>query len=329
MPAKLIPLGEPAHDAEREAIYFLAHNLPDGYTVYSNPWLVERSGAIYELDTVVVAPHAIYVVEIKSYRGRIEGNDNDWWIPEPIRSPLKLNRKTAQVLASTLRQRSYECGNVWVDGFVFLSHTHDVDVDGPASSHRVYTRRDLHAALTDEGLLRKHLSRLRAPAPVDDHVEEVLHRLLVGADRAARPRRRIRNYVLKGVAERTEHYVEHHVTNDLLADQRGVLRVYPIPPLADPDQRRRIEDRFRWEAQILAKVGRHPGVLQADAPFLDEAGLCLPFEYFEGTSLTSWVAKHHANLRGKASLAARVTLWKKVAAAMRSSRTLNGVLQKV
>jgi len=315
MPAKIIPLGQPAHDAEREAITFLAAGLPDTWTVYSNPWLVDRSGAVYELDTVVVAPHAIYVVELKAYRGRIEGNDNDWWIPAPIRSPLKLNRTTAQILASTLRARSYECGRVWVEGFVFLSHTYDVDIDGPASRYRVYTRKDIHAALTDEQLLRKHLSRLRAPGRVDDHVEEVLHRLLVGADRAARPRRRIRSYLLEGVTERTEHFVEHLATNEL-TDVRGVLRVYPIPALATEEQRRRVEDRGRWEAQVLAKIGRHPNVLRADPPFIDDAGLCLPFEFFEGTSLTSWVAKHHAALRGKASLAARVTLWRKIADAI-------------
>ena len=108
MTARFVPIGEPAHDAERQALRFLVDNLPDEYVVYGNPWLVERSGAVYELDAVVVAEHAIYVVEIKSYRGSINGNDNDWYVPQPIRSPLKLNRKTAQVIASLLKQRSVD-----------------------------------------------------------------------------------------------------------------------------------------------------------------------------------------------------------------------------
>ena len=102
MPAKFIKVGEPAHDAERQAIKFLVDGLDERCTVYGNPWIVERSGGIYELDAVVVAPHALFVVEIKAYRGRIRGTDFDWYVPAPVRSPLRLNRKTAQVLASEL-----------------------------------------------------------------------------------------------------------------------------------------------------------------------------------------------------------------------------------
>lgn len=45
---------------------------------------------VYELDAVVVAPQVIYVVEVKPWRGRIEGTDHDWYIPEPIQSPVPL-----------------------------------------------------------------------------------------------------------------------------------------------------------------------------------------------------------------------------------------------
>ena len=124
MGAKFIPIGEPAHDAERQALRFLVDGLPADYTVYGNPWLVERSGVVFELDAVVVAPHALYVVEIKSYRGRIEGTDNDWWLPEKIRSPLKLNRVTAQVLKTHLKNASYQAGQVWTEG-IRLPVRHD------------------------------------------------------------------------------------------------------------------------------------------------------------------------------------------------------------
>ena len=142
MAAQFIPIGEPAHDAERQALRFLVEGLPADYTVYGNPWLVERSGVVFELDAVVVAPHALFVVEIKSYRGRIEGTDNDWWLPEKIRSPLKLNRVTAQVLKTHLKNASYQAGQVWTEGLVFLSATTDVGVRGPASNDRVHTQED-------------------------------------------------------------------------------------------------------------------------------------------------------------------------------------------
>ena len=43
MPARHYPLGEPAHEAERQAIRLIVDGLPDDYIVYSNAWLVERS----------------------------------------------------------------------------------------------------------------------------------------------------------------------------------------------------------------------------------------------------------------------------------------------
>ena len=78
MAANFHAVGEPAHDLERQALQFLRDGLPGDYTIFANSWLVERTGVIYELDAVVTAPHAVYIVEIKSHRGRIAGNDRDW-----------------------------------------------------------------------------------------------------------------------------------------------------------------------------------------------------------------------------------------------------------
>lgn len=161
MAAKFIQIGEPAHDAERQAVRFLVEGLPESFTVYGSAWLVERSGVVYELDAVIVASHAIFIVEIKGYRGRTEGTDNDWWLPEKIRNPLKLNRLTSQVLKSHLRNVSYQSGQVWTEGLVFLSATTDVGVCGPASNDRVHTRKTILAALQDPALIER-LSQGRA-----------------------------------------------------------------------------------------------------------------------------------------------------------------------
>ena len=134
MAAQFIPIGEPAHDAERGALSFLVDGLPSDYTVYGNAWIVERTGTIYELDAVVVAPNAIFIVETKAYRGRIEGTDHDWYVPHPIQSPLKLNRVTAQVLEGALKRESYLAGQLWVEGLIFLSATPDIGVRGPPNS---------------------------------------------------------------------------------------------------------------------------------------------------------------------------------------------------
>ncbi|WP_437898219.1 protein kinase domain-containing protein [Sorangium sp. So ce124] len=312
MAAKFIQIGEPAHDAERQALRFLVEGLPEDFTVYGNAWLVERGGVVYELDAVVVAPHAIFVVEIKSYRGRIEGTDNDWWLPEKIRSPLKLNRITSQVLKSHLKNASHQAGQVWTEGLVFLSATTDVGVRGPASNDRVHTRKTILAALQDQALIER-LSQGRARTPASLADRELLE-LFTGAQSGPRPVRRVREYEVVETLDHHDTFTELLGRNSLSGTER-VLRIYSTPPLATQEQRDRIAERARWEAQVLGRLGRSEGVLSADPPFSDEAGIVLPLEHFKGITLTTWVERYGPDARGKerADLRVRTDLWMRIA----------------
>ena len=314
MPAKFIPLGAPAHDAERAALRFLVEHLPSTYTVYGNPWLVERSGVVYETDAVVVAPHAVFVVETKAYRGAIEGTDYDWYTPGPVKSPIGLNRKTAQVLNSMLKHASYEAGQIWVQGLVFLSAASACNVQGPASRDRIHTRRTILDALQDPAFIQRIASR--AVTPNTPSTESEIHRILTSEDTApkrARPTRKVREYEIERALETHDNCKELLARNTLSGDRR-VLRIYSVPPLAGEDDRERIYKRARWEAQVLGRLGKCEGILTADPPFEDEAGVVLPLEYFESISLATWVTKYA--LPKKAKLETRVGLWLEIAAAI-------------
>ncbi len=312
MTAQYVPIGEAAHDAERQAVRFLVEGLPSDYTVYGNPWLVERSGVIYELDAVVVAPHAIFVVEIKSYRGRIEGTDNDWWLPAKIRSPLKLNRITAQALKTHLRSASYQAGQVWTEGLVFLSATTDIGVSGLASRDRVHSKRTILAALQDPALVER-LSQGRSSTPSSLAQRELLE-LFTGAQGGPKPPRRVREYEVLETLDHQDTFTELLGRNALSSAER-VLRIYTIPPLATDAQRERVAERARWESQVLGRLGRNEGVLSADPPFADESGIVLPLEYFKGITLTTWVERYGPDARGKerADLRVRTDLWIRIA----------------
>ena len=265
--ATFVKVGEAAHDAERAALRFLQEGLPGDYFIFGNAWITEASGSVYELDAVVAAPHAFFVVEVKSYRARVTGNDNDWYVPHPIPSPLKLNRKTAQILKSALKRESYDAGRVWVQGLVFLSAASSVEIRGPASRDRVHTRKTILQAIKEPELVRR-LSGRGVPVQASTSVQNELFRLLKGSKRGPAPVRRIREYELLDTLERGERFVEHHARNTLLRDdprQQRVLRVYSIPALASDEQRGRVVERARWEAQVLGRLGRCPQILKADS----------------------------------------------------------------
>jgi serine/threonine protein kinase len=312
MAAKFIQIGEPAHDAERQAIRFLVENLPSTFTVYGNAWLVERTGVIYELDAVVVAPFAVFVVEMKAYRGRIDGTDHDWYIPNPIPSPLKLNRLTAQALKSLLKRESYQAGQLWVEGLVFLSATTDCGVKGPASKDRIHTRKTILAALQDQALIER-LSNRRSLTPTSAGEKDLL-KLLQGVQSGPKPVRRVREYEIIDTVSVSDTFSELLGKNSLSGDER-LLRIYSIPPLASDEARKRTEDRARWEATVLGRLGRSDGVLNADPPFSDEAGIVLPLEHFKGITLTTWVERYGPDAKGKerADLHARTDLWMNIA----------------
>ena len=314
MPAKYIPLGQPAHDAERQAIRFLVEGLPNTFTVYGNPWLVERAGVVYEADAIVVAPHAIFVVELKAYRGTIEGTDYDWYTPGPVKSPIGLNRKTAQVLNGLMKRESYEAGQIWVQGLVFLSSATACNVRGPASRDRIHTRSTILEALQNPELITRIASR--ATAQNTPSTRASLDRILSSEETApkrARPARRIREYEVERNLETHDNCKELLARNTLSGDRR-VLRIYPMPPLASDDERQQIVKRARWEAQVLGRIGKLDGILKADPPFEDEAGIVLPLEYFESITLATWVDRYA--MTKKADFKARTGLWLEIAAAL-------------
>jgi serine/threonine protein kinase len=333
MPAKHIALGEPAHEAERQGIRFLVESLPDSFTVYSNAWLVDGRGVVYELDTVVVAPHGLYVVELKCYQSKVFGTDFDWTIetrpPRTERNPLRLNRLTAQVLGTMLRRESFEAGRRWVEHFVFLPQSPFVDVRGRASNGRVHQKASIIGALQDSKTFTERSGRPELP-PVDEETRRVLHKLLAGADPAKKPLHRIREYRLEGVRERTDRFVEYDAVYDFPgAEERQILRVYPLVA-ADPEEKKRAVELVRWETQVLGRIGHHKHILGARPPFEDEAGLCLPFEAFPGVTLATWADHHHRarELTGREGLKARIALFEKIADAIEHAHS-QGIVHRL
>ncbi len=322
MPAKHIAIGAPAHEAERQGLRLLVEGLPDTYTVFSNAYVVDRGprglsdprSTVYEVDAIVVAEHGIFCVELKSYRGDVGGNDHDWFVPQPIKSPVGLNRKVAQILKSALRREGAEAGAPYVLGLVFLTHAQRIEVRGPMSEGRVHGRDTILHALRDRPAFQRLSGHLSSES-VGPATHAALDRILRGLSPGLRPRRQIREYLLEAPVEQTERYTEyfarHSVTN-----APATLRVYHVDPLATADERERATERCRWEAQVLRRVGKHPAILKADAPFEDEMGLCVPFEYFESVTLQTWLDRSAEALRGLGALHKRIAIFEQLAEAI-------------
>src|SRR5690606_24440560 len=140
--------------------------------------------------------------------------------------------------------------------------------------------------------------------------ERKLLELFTSAQRGPRPLRRVDEYETVETSVHLDTFTELLGKNALSGAVR-VMRIYSVPPLATQTQRDRIAERARWEAQVLGRLGRSEGVLTADPPFSDEAGIVLPLEHFKGITLTTWVERYGPDARGKekADLRVRTDLW--------------------
>ena len=104
--AELIMMGSFITASERHAAEVL-RGLPEKWLVICNKELVSPSATTYEVDFIVVGDHTIFVIDEKSWRGAIYGNENVWILSgsEPRPNPLQKISHVARQLASVLRGR--------------------------------------------------------------------------------------------------------------------------------------------------------------------------------------------------------------------------------
>src|SRR5690349_4549135 len=104
--AHVLRAGDYATEGERRAAEELAA-LPPSWIVIANKVLPTSDGRSFEMDFVVVGDRLIFLIDEKSWRGRIHGSDQIWVRGDGSseRSPLSKVDYVAKVLAGELRAK--------------------------------------------------------------------------------------------------------------------------------------------------------------------------------------------------------------------------------
>jgi hypothetical protein len=153
---------------EREALAFVREALPDHepYRAWANVEIVAEDGSIYEIDLLVLSPKGLFLVEIKSWDGTLEGDAMTWVLhrdghTQTYDSPLLLANRKARKLASLLK-RQKAARDV---RFPFVGYVQSLL---QLSSARIQRLRGVGAKTKKE--LREALRLLtpRFPAPAED-----------------------------------------------------------------------------------------------------------------------------------------------------------------
>lgn len=270
--ATVVPIGEPVNDAERQAIAHLRDHLPSSYVIFHN-FEIPRSGESFEVDLAVLAPHALYLVDVKGTRGLIDVYGSKWY-PEgrqPYTSPLLKLRGHARTVKGILTESQpgrRDLEGVFVDAVVLLTapDAHLVDQGG----------RDIESVTA----LKKSAAFFQNAGRIPARFEKNISRLH-GMVRSA----------LIGVAHKRSgpivlgdwEVVERLGANDTATEYRAVnvfagkrggtalLRVYQAEPyLTDPETRERQKALIANAFNALNRLPGHPFIAGAKSFFATE-----------------------------------------------------------
>jgi len=275
-------VGRPETEAERQTVLLLREQLPNDYIVFHNLETVSPAGFVYQIDMLVIAPHAVYVIEEKNYSGHIRGNMREWLtfngavFPSPI---LSINRK-AKVVASQIKKANPSLAKVYFHGLVHLTTSkakiklHDPQAD------RVTIGEEIIEYLTNPALL---------PIPDADLTccrDQICGAIFTGFN-PARPTREIGVYrvleKLGATPEYTEFLAEHRY---LKIEPRARLKVYHVDIYESREKRdKQLELIFR-DMNALNKLAGHPQIVRASDIFpWENDTFVLPTEWVDGFSL--------------------------------------------
>ena len=166
--AKLIqlPNSRPVNPSESQVVQTLVDGLPNTYTIIPNAEIAQPGGPPFEYDVIVIAPHAIYVVEVKRWLGGIQGDDFTWLVAGIHHRPnpwLTANNK-ARVLKSAIEGRLPGLGRFWTEAVVaIVDDLGQINLRGNCRK-RVFRYTDLPAFLMDSAALEGKTGDLR-PQP--------------------------------------------------------------------------------------------------------------------------------------------------------------------
>ena len=292
--AKVIPIGQPVNEAERQAIAFLRDHLPDGWLIFHN-FEMRQGTEVFEIDLAVLGPHALYLADVKGTRGLIDVYGSKWY-PEgrqPFHSPLATLRQHTKAMATLIRESNpglTELRRAHVHATVLLTADDAIlqdpfGLDGPD--------------VTDFKHCLKYFRDLtRIPAHRAQDIRTLHTQISKAITGNAKPRQAARVFRDWQVEERlggTDRFTEYRAKHTLLGNRGGMarLRVYQVDPYQDDAGRKAEHKRISNAFHAVTHMPPHSNILTVREFFGtdDQDQLVLVTEDVAGQALRQHIKK--------------------------------------
>lgn len=291
MAATIIPIGIPRNDSERQAIAYLRDHLPAQYTIIHNVELTQEKEK-FEVDLIVLAPHGVYVVDVKGVRGLVDIYGPKWYPEgrEPYTSPLirgRLNAKLLKALLTDSYPARLEMRRVYVAAVVLLTadDAQIEDHDGRDSDHIVPLKK---SAVYFQ-------NKATIPSGWDTDIRPLLspiQAVIVGKGR--KPPLIYRDWHVEEKLGGDQFYTEYRARHTFMG-KRGTarLRIYHVDPYQDVAAREREQKIISNAFRTIGQIPGHPNILNIRDFFAseDDSYFVLVTEDAQGQALRQYIKK--------------------------------------
>ena len=270
--AKVIPIGQPTNESERQAIGFLRDHLPEGWLIFHN-FEMRQGAEVFEIDIAILAPHAVYLVDVKGTRGNIEVYGSKWY-PEgrqPFHSPLAKLRSHAKTMASIIRDSNaglIELRKAYVHATVLLTSddaavSDQAGIDSPDVTDFKHCLKYFHDTNRIPEIYLKNIIRFHAQ----------IGKAITGNAKAKSAALVFRDWQVEEKLGGTDRYTEYRAKHNLLGKSGGMarLRVYQADPYQDEDARKAEFKKISNAYRAVAHMPTHANVLAVKDLFVTDS----------------------------------------------------------
>ncbi len=260
--ARVKAIGEVQNASEREAIRHLRETLSDEYTILHN-FEIERQNQHFEVDLAVIAPHAVYLVDVKGTRGLISVHGSEWHpahgssYPSPLLK-LRSHARKLKGLITDSDPTNRTLRKIYVGATILLTHP-KAKLNDPADKDAPDV-----TSLEDAGDFFRDESRIppKFSADVQSHYKTVL----TAIEGSARPSEQQKKYGTWEVTEElgsTDLYTEYRGYNTEAGPRAGEfrIRVYPTDPYSPEEEQEAEKNRIRNAFRALNGMPVHPSII--------------------------------------------------------------------
>lgn len=295
MPSRWTQVTQSEFPWERDGLAHLQTGLPDRdpYRAWAN-FEFMLDGAIGEVDVLVIAPKGVFLIEIKSWPGRLEGDAGTWQLTRPgdvrarsFDNPLLLiNRKAKRLKSLLTRQKALRGARIpFIAPLVFLSHP-DLDCRlDPSARTGIHgldgesTQRgglgSILAAIT-HFTAEEHarLANRKVDRPTSKKFAQALEQAGV---RPSQRRRQVGDLALGELLDEGRGYQDFDAQHPRFERAHRRVRLYGASALASQEEREQLSRAAEREFELLDAVS-HPGIIRVLNWHDHELGPALVFE---------------------------------------------------